>query len=53
MTYDVRMADLQEQHVAVVCDRLTMERIADSSHWVQNDAPDEVNRLLLRFFGSR
>ena len=29
MTYDVRMADLQEQHAAVVRGRLTMERIAD------------------------
>lgn len=28
-TYDVRMADLQEQHAAVVGGRLTMERIAD------------------------
>lgn len=27
-TYDVRMADLQEQHAAVVCGRLTMERVA-------------------------
>lgn len=29
MTYDVRMADLQEQHVAMVCGRITMDRIAD------------------------
>ena len=29
MTYDVRMADLQEQHAALVCGRLTMERIPD------------------------
>jgi len=29
MTYDVRMADLQEQHTAVVCGRLTMDRIAE------------------------
>jgi effector-binding domain-containing protein len=28
-TYEVRMADLQEQHAAVVCGRVTMDRIAD------------------------
>ena len=28
-TYDVRMADLQEQHAAVVCGRLTMDRIGE------------------------
>ena len=28
-TYEVRMADLQEQRAAVVCGRLTMDRIAE------------------------
>ncbi len=27
-------------------------RIPDASHWVQNDAPEAVNRLLLQFLGS-
>jgi pimeloyl-ACP methyl ester carboxylesterase len=26
--------------------------LLDASHWVQNDAPDEVNRLLIEFFRS-
>ncbi len=29
--------------------RLTVERIADASHWVQADAPQRVNELLIRF----
>lgn len=29
---------------------LRMERIPDASHWVQNDVPDQVNRLLAEFF---
>ncbi len=29
---------------------LRVERIADASHWVQNDVPDRVNRLLVGFF---
>jgi epoxide hydrolase 4 len=29
---------------------LRVERIADASHWVQNDVPDRVNGLLIRFF---
>jgi pimeloyl-ACP methyl ester carboxylesterase len=28
---------------------LRLERIADASHWVQNDVPDRVNALLLDF----
>jgi pimeloyl-ACP methyl ester carboxylesterase len=32
---------------------LRVERIADASHWVQNDAPEKVNRLLADFFGGR
>ena len=30
---------------------LRVEHIPDSSHWVQQDAPEEVNRLLLDFLG--
>ncbi|HTS02204.1 MAG TPA: alpha/beta fold hydrolase, partial [Thermoanaerobaculia bacterium] len=29
--------------------RLTIERIPDASHWVQADAPERVNELLIRF----
>jgi pimeloyl-ACP methyl ester carboxylesterase len=29
---------------------LRVEKIADASHWVQNDAPEKVNRLLIDFF---
>ena len=32
--------------------RLTVERIADASHWVQADAPERVNELLIRFLTS-
>ena len=28
---------------------LRLARLRDASHWVQNDAPDEVNRLMLDF----
>jgi epoxide hydrolase 4 len=28
---------------------LRIERIADASHWVQNDAPERVNELILEF----
>ena len=28
---------------------LRVERLADASHWVQNDAPDRVNPLLVEF----
>lgn len=31
---------------------LRVHRIPDVGHWVQNEAPDEVNRLLLGFFGA-
>src|SRR5437870_3766966 len=31
---------------------LRIERLADASHWVQNDAPGPVNRLLLDFLRS-
>jgi len=29
---------------------LTLERLPDASHWVQADAPERVNDLLVRFF---
>jgi pimeloyl-ACP methyl ester carboxylesterase len=32
---------------------IRVERIADSSHWVQNDAPERVNRLLIEFLRGR
>ena len=28
---------------------LLVERIPDASHWVQNDAPDRVNELLIEY----
>lgn len=31
---------------------LRVQRLADASHWVQNDVPDRVNSLLVRFFTS-
>lgn len=30
---------------------LTVRRVPNASHWVQNDTPDEVNDALLGFFG--
>lgn len=32
---------------------LRIQRIADASHWVQNDAPEQVNRALLAFLRVR
>jgi pimeloyl-ACP methyl ester carboxylesterase len=34
-------------------DDLRIHRIADASHWVQQDTPDEVNRVLLQFLAAR
>lgn len=31
--------------------RVRIHRIAHASHWVQNEAPEEVNRVLLEFLG--
>lgn len=31
--------------------RVRIHRIPESSHWVQNEAPEEVNRVLLQFLG--
>jgi pimeloyl-ACP methyl ester carboxylesterase len=36
-----------------VAPRVRVHRIADASHWVQNEVPDEVNRLLLEFLSVR
>lgn len=30
-----------------------MERIAEATHWVQHDAPERVNELLIDFFGAQ
>jgi pimeloyl-ACP methyl ester carboxylesterase len=30
---------------------IKVQRLPNASHWVQNDAPEEVNRLLLEFVG--
>jgi pimeloyl-ACP methyl ester carboxylesterase len=35
-----------------VAPRVRVHRIPDASHWVQNEAPDEVNRVLTEFLGS-
>ena len=32
-----------------VAPRLRIHRIQDSSHWIQNEAPDEVNRVMIDF----
>jgi pimeloyl-ACP methyl ester carboxylesterase len=32
---------------------LRVRRIADASHWVQNDAPEQVNQALLAFLRVR
>lgn len=32
-----------------VAPRVTVHRIPDAGHWVQNEAPDEVNRVLISF----
>jgi pimeloyl-ACP methyl ester carboxylesterase len=35
-----------------VAPRVRVHRISDASHWVQNEAPDEVNRVLTEFLRS-
>lgn len=32
---------------------LRVERLPEASHWVQNDAPERVNELLVEFLGRR
>ena len=36
-----------------VAPRLQIHRIHDAGHWVQNEAPDEVNRVLVAFLTRR
>ena len=36
-----------------VAPRACVYRIPDAGHWVQNEAPDEVNRVLVEFFTAR
>src|SRR5262249_22311508 len=43
---DVRLTEGLEPWVP----NLRIERIAEASHWVQNDAPQQVNHLLLEFY---
>jgi pimeloyl-ACP methyl ester carboxylesterase len=35
-----------------VAPRVRIHRIARASHWVQNEAPDEVNRVMIEFLSS-
>jgi pimeloyl-ACP methyl ester carboxylesterase len=44
-----RLTEGLEAHVP----RLRIARIAEASHWVQQDAPEKVNELLLAFLGTR
>lgn len=37
---------------AKYCTNLDFQLVPKASHWVQQDAPDQVNRLLARFFAS-
>ncbi len=41
---------LAEAGIAL-CDRGRVHHIPNATHWVQNDAPDEVNARMLAFFG--
>lgn len=36
-----------------VAPQLRIHRIARASHWVQNETPDEVNRVMIEFLSSR
>jgi len=29
-----------------------VERLPEATHWVQHDAPERVNELLIEFFGA-
>ncbi|SCX94528.1 Pimeloyl-ACP methyl ester carboxylesterase [Nitrosospira sp. Nsp13] len=35
-----------------VAPRLRVHRIRDSSHWIQNESPDEVNRIMIDFLSN-
>ena len=43
---------LLERSAATVTGPLRIERLAGVSHWVQQEAPDRVNELLIDFLGS-
>jgi pimeloyl-ACP methyl ester carboxylesterase len=43
---------LLERSIAKVEGPLRVERLPGVSHWVQQEAPDDVNRLLLDWFGN-
>jgi pimeloyl-ACP methyl ester carboxylesterase len=43
--------DLLED-VQSVAPRIRVHHIADAGHWVQNEAPEEVNRVLIGFLTS-
>ena len=36
-----------------VAPHVCIHRVAQSSHWVQNEAPAEVNRMLVNFLRNR
>jgi len=42
---DISLLDGLERYAT----NLTIHRIPDVSHWVQNEAPDEVNRVMIKF----
>ena len=44
---DARLAEAG----AAACDRAEVHHLRRASHWVQHEAPDEVNRLLVEFLG--
>ena len=44
--------ELLERSAATVTGPLRIERLPGISHWVQQQAPDDVNRLLVDFLGS-
>lgn len=45
--------DLMERSAATVTGPLRIERLPGVSHWVQQEAPERVNELLLDFLGQR
>lgn len=46
---DIHLLDGMEQWVP----KLTLHRLPGISHWVQQDAPEDVNRLLVDWLGSK
>jgi epoxide hydrolase 4 len=49
LALDIHLLDGMEQWVP----RLTLRRLPGISHWVQQDAPDEVNALLTDWLGAK